>query len=99
MRAPSPPSDDVRRSARSGSQDGRAPIGQSASAYRFVVLAYIIAVSMPPIGLILGLFLAIRFDRPASKHGVWVIAVSVVAALAWAVIIAGGALNTSNSDF
>jgi hypothetical protein len=63
------------------------------------VLAYIIAVSMPPIGFILGLILAIRFDRPASKQGVWVVAVSVVAALVWAVIIAGGALNTTSSDF
>jgi hypothetical protein len=54
---------------------------------------------MPPIGFILGLILAIRFDKPTSKHGVWVIAVSVVAALVWTLIIAGGALNTTSSDF
>jgi hypothetical protein len=99
VHAPSPPSDDAPRTARLGSQNGRAPIGQSASAYRVVVLAYIIAVSMPPIGFILGLILAIRFDKPASKQGAWVIAVSVVAAVVWAVIIAGGALNTTSSDF
>jgi hypothetical protein len=99
MRAPSPPSDDARRTAGFGSQNGRVPMGQSASAYRLVVLAYIIAASMPPIGFILGLILAIRFDKPTSKHGVWVIAVSVVAALVWTLIIAGGALNTTSSDF
>jgi hypothetical protein len=100
MRAPSrPPSEDARGAAPSGSQNGRVPQGQSASAYRFVVLAYILAVSMPPIGLILGLVLAIRFDRPASKHGVWVIAVSIVAALVWIAIVAGGALNTPSTDF
>jgi hypothetical protein len=99
MRAPSPPSDDARRTAPFRSQNGRTPMGQSASAYRLVVLAYIIAVSMPPIGFVLGLILAIRFDKPASKQGVWVVAVSVVAALVWAVIIAGGALNTTSSDF
>ncbi len=71
----------------------------SASTDRFVVLAYIIAVSMPPIGLILGLTLAIRYDKPASRHGVAVIAVSIVAALVWAAIIAGGALNTPSTDF
>jgi hypothetical protein len=74
-------------------------MGHSASAYRFVVLAYIIAVSMPPIGFVLGLILAIRFDKPASKQGVWVIALSVVAALVWTAIVAGGALNTPSSDF
>lgn len=100
MRASSrPPSDDPRGAAPVGSQNGRAPGGQSASAYRFVVLAYIVAVSMPPIGFVLGLILAVRFDRPASKHGMWVIAVSVLAALVWTAIIAGGALNTPSTDF
>ncbi|HEX3979518.1 MAG TPA: hypothetical protein VHW96_24815 [Solirubrobacteraceae bacterium] len=100
MRASSrPPSDDARGAAHLDSQNGRAPKGQSASAYRLVVLAYIIAVSMPPIGFILGLILALRFDKPTSKHGAWVIAVSIVAALVWAAIVAGGALNTPNTDF
>jgi hypothetical protein len=81
------------------SQNGRAPKGQSANAYRLVVLAYIIAVSMPPIGVILGLILAIHFDKPASKHGAWVIAVSIVAAVVWAAIVAGGALNTPSTNF
>jgi hypothetical protein len=94
-----PPSDDARGAAPFASQNGRAPKGQSASAYRFVVLAYIVAVSMPPIGFILGLVLAIRFDKPASRHGVWVIAVSIVAALVWTAIVAGGALNTPSTDF
>ncbi|HEV7214916.1 MAG TPA: hypothetical protein VGP33_07290, partial [Chloroflexota bacterium] len=100
MRAPSqPPPDGARWAANSGSQNGRAPTGQSVSAYRLVVLAYILAVSMPPIGFILGLILAIRFDRPWSKQGGWVIAASIVAALVWTAIVAGGALNTPSTDF
>jgi hypothetical protein len=100
MRAPSrPPFDDARWPAPVGSQNGRAPIGRSASAYRLVVLAYIVAFSMPPIGFVLGLIIAIRFDRPASRQGVWVIAVSIVAALIWTAIVAGGALNTPSTDF
>jgi hypothetical protein len=54
---------------------------------------------MPPIGFVLGIILAIRFDKPASKQGVWVIAVSIVAAAVWAAIVAGGALNTPSTDF
>jgi hypothetical protein len=100
MRAsPRPPSDDPRGAADLGSQNGRAPRAQSASTYRFVVLAYIIAVSMPPIGFVLGLVLALRFEKPASKQGVWVIAISIVAALIWTAIVAGGALNTPSTDF
>ena len=100
MHAPSPPpSDDARWTTPVGSQNGRAPLGPSASAYRFVVLAYIVACSMPPIGFILGLIIAFRFDKPTSKQGVWVIAVSVVAALIWTAIVAGGALNTPSTDF
>ena len=100
MRASSPPpSDDARGAADLGSQNGRAPKGQTANAYRVVVLAYILAVSMPPIGFVLGLILAIRFEKPASKQGAWVIAVSIVAALVWTVIVAGGALNTPTTDF
>ncbi len=63
------------------------------------MLAYIVAVSMPPIGFVLGLILAIRFEKPASKQGVWVFAVSIVAALIWTAIVAGGALNTPSTDF
>jgi hypothetical protein len=100
MRASSPPpSDDASGAADLASQNGRAPRGQTAGAYRLVVLAYILAVSMPPIGFILGLILAIRFTKPASRQGVWVIAVSIVAALVWTVIVAGGALNTPTTDF
>ena len=82
-----------------GSENGGAPQGDSASTYRFVVLAYIIAFSMPPIGFILGVVLAVRFDKPVAKHGLWVIALSVVAALVWSAIIAGGALSTTSTDF
>lgn len=79
-------------------QNGSAPTVRTASAYRTVVLAYILAVSMPPIGFILGAVVALRFGKPTSKQGAWIMAVSIAAAVVWAVIIAGGALNTPSTD-
>jgi hypothetical protein len=66
---------------------------------RTVVLAYILAVSIPPVGFILGAVVAIRFGKPTSWHGALIITVSIVAALVWAAIIAGGALSTPSTGF
>jgi hypothetical protein len=66
---------------------------------RFVVLAYITAVSMPPIGFFMGIAFALRSSKVGSKHAPWIIAVSVIASVVWALIIAGGALSTPNTDF
>jgi hypothetical protein len=66
---------------------------------RFVVLAYITAVSMPPFGLLMGIGFAVRSNRVGAKHAPWIIAVSLIASVAWALIIAGGALSTTNTDF
>jgi 4-amino-4-deoxy-L-arabinose transferase-like glycosyltransferase len=66
---------------------------------RLVVLGYLLAASMPPAGLVMGIVLAIPSTKIRSKHGVWIIATSIVAAVVWAVIISSGALNTPNTDF
>lgn len=81
------------------SRNGSAPTVWSVTAYRMVVLAYILAVSIPPIGFTMGVVIAIRFEKPASRQAVWIIALSIVAAIAWVAIIAGGALNFSDTDF
>ena len=67
--------------------------------YRLVVLSYIMAVSMPPLGVILGIVVAIRSPRMTSKHGVWIIVVSILAALVWIPIILSGAFSTPSTDF
>jgi ABC-type sugar transport system permease subunit len=64
---------------------------------RIVVLGFITAVAMPPVGLVLGLLLALRLDRPHSKRGLWVIAVSIIAAILWFVTLATGIVNPNSN--
>jgi ABC-type Fe3+ transport system permease subunit len=66
---------------------------------RLVVVSYILAVAMPPLGLVLGFVVLARGHRVNSRHGVWIILLSLVAAAVWAVIIASGAFTTTNPDF
>jgi hypothetical protein len=67
---------------------------------RLVVLGYITAVAMPPVGFILGLVLAVRLTKPSSRRGIWIIALSVIAAIAWILALSTGLLNpNSNSSF
>ena len=68
----------------------------SESIHRLVVLGYITAVAMPPVGLILGLVLALRLDRPNPKRGMWIIAVSVIGAIAWVLALAAGLLDPNS---
>ena len=66
---------------------------------RLVVVSYILAVAMPPLGFALGLVVVARGARVKSRHGVLIIVVSIVAAVVWALIIASGALNATNNGF
>ena len=42
---------------------------------------------MPLIGFILGIVIVTRPDKATSRHGVWVIALSVIAPFAWAALL------------
>jgi len=66
---------------------------------RLVTVAYILAVAMPPLGFVLGLVVVARGARVKSRHGVLIIVVSIVAAAVWALIIASGALKSTNNGF
>lgn len=100
MRAASSPTpDDDRGGADSASRNGATPNVGSASADQLVVLAYILAASMPPIGFVFGVVVAMRFPRVSSRHGRWIIVVSLIASLVWVLVIASGSLSTVNSDF
>ena len=66
---------------------------------RLVVVGYILAVAMPPIGFVLGVVVLARGARVKSRHGALIIAVSVVAAVAWVVILTSGALSTPSDNF
>jgi hypothetical protein len=69
----------------------------SASVQRLVVLGYITAVTMPPVGLILGLVLTVRATTPNSKRGTWIIGVSIVAAILWVLALALGLMNPNSN--
>lgn len=89
-RSPEPPDDDAVRYAH--------PNGAPADpTTRVVVLGYITAVAMPPVGLIIGLVLAVRLAKPDSRRGLWIIGLSIIAAIAWVLTLATGLVNP-NSD-
>jgi hypothetical protein len=79
--------------------NGHSPDGRQETRQRVVVLAYIMAVAVPPLGLILGAWIALRYPRSYRNHGVAVIGLAVVAAIIWTVIIASGAFNTTTTDY
>jgi general stress protein CsbA len=71
---------------------------QSESIQRLVVLGYITAVAMPPVGFVLGIVLVIRFTAAESKHGVWIIAISIVALVVWFLLLTSGVVNTTSDN-
>jgi hypothetical protein len=91
--------DGSRRGAEYAADNGAPANVRSDSIQRIVVLGYITGIAMPPVGLIVGLVLAVRLSQPNSKRGIWVIAVSVVGAIAWVLALATGLLspNTTTS--
>jgi hypothetical protein len=65
---------------------------------RVVVVGYILAVAMPPLGVAAGLVLMLS-PRVRSKHGVWVVLASIVGAVIWALLIRSGALTATNQGY
>lgn len=64
-----------------------------------VVVGYIFAVLMPLIGFILGLVAVTRPVKAKSKHGVWIIVVSVLAFIGWIAILAASAHSAANATY
>jgi hypothetical protein len=97
MSSPLPPIRDGRRwdVDNAASNGGPATVSRE-SIQRLVVLGYITAVVMPPVGLILGLLLAVRLAKPNSKQGILIIAVSVIATIAWVLALVVGLLNPNS---
>ena len=65
---------------------------------RLVVTGYIVALAMPPLGFGIGLVLMLS-ARLRSKHAVWIVLVSIFAAILWALLISSGALNATNQGY
>jgi len=65
---------------------------------RLVVVGYILAISLPPLGF--GFGIVLTFARSVrSKHGPWIVLASIVGGVIWAVLISGGALTASNQSY
>ena len=81
------------------SRNGRGARGGNQTARRVVVAGYILACAMPPLGLLLGAGIALRLGKPDSRHGALIIAISIIAAVIWVVIISSGALKATNNSY
>ena len=73
------------------------PDVRSESLRRLVVLGYLTAVAIPPVGFILGIVIAVR-RRAAYRHGLAIVAVSVIAAVIWVLLLSSGVLTSTSSD-
>jgi hypothetical protein len=80
------------------SRNGSTSNAELQKAWRLVVLGYIMAVAIPPGGLMLGIVLARRDSRPHARHGLVIIAVSIVATLVWFLLFNSGIADTSSND-
>lgn len=66
-------------------------------AQRILALGYITAVAIPPVGLIIGIVIALRVQRPLNRHATWIIVISVIAAAAWIAVFASGAISATDN--
>ena len=98
MSTPTPPTHNGNRpAAEYRGTAGRLSSLSSESIQRVVVLGFITAVAMPPVGFALGALLAARLERPYSRRGAWVIAVSIIAAILWVLTLATGIVNPNSN--
>jgi hypothetical protein len=93
-----PPTDGHDLTADYVSSNGAASKFHANGVRRLAALGYITAVAMPPIGLILGIVLATRSDKAITKHGVCIIAISIIAAIVWVIVFASGALTSTTNE-
>jgi hypothetical protein len=68
------------------------------TAWRLVVLGYILAIAIPPAGLILGVVLARRPSTIHARHGWAIVALSVIATVVWFLVFNSGIADTSSND-
>ena len=80
------------------SNNGATANVRSDSARRLVVLGYITGVAMPLIGFILGIVVATRPTKATSKHGAWIIVVSIIASTVWILAFTSGVLTANSND-
>jgi hypothetical protein len=92
-----PPPENERWTADYVSSNGAGAVWTD-KARRLVVLAYITAVAMPPVGLVLGIAILTRPAKAVSKHGLWIIGIGLIACVLWVLVINSGLLTSNNND-
>jgi ABC-type dipeptide/oligopeptide/nickel transport system permease component len=99
MSATTPPTPDGEHwSADYVSSNGASAGVRNERALRLVVLAYITAVALPLIGLILGIVVATRPNKAYSRHGTWIIVLSILAGIVWIAVFASGVFTSTTND-
>jgi hypothetical protein len=66
---------------------------------RVVALAYVLAISIPPLGLILGIALCVRSGRRYLVHGIAVIVISIIATVVWVLLLTGGGFTSTDTSY
>jgi uncharacterized membrane protein len=80
-------------------EQARAPDGAVAGYSRLDVAGYILAFVLPIFGLAVGIVLVRRTRGQSSKHGVWIIAISlIVGVLFVAALIANAHIGVSEGE-
>jgi hypothetical protein len=80
------------------SDNGTRPHSEPATIQRVLVVGYILAVAMPPLGFAIGLALMLSARR-RSRHAAWIALLSIVAAAIWVVLINAGALKQTGQGY
>jgi hypothetical protein len=78
--------------------NGSRPYSPPTALQRAVVVSYILAVAVPPLGFAAGLVLMLS-SRLRSKHGAWIVLLSIVAAVIWALLVGAGALKDTSQGY
>jgi hypothetical protein len=80
------------------SNNGTRPYSEPTTIQRVIVVGYILAVAMPPLGFAIGLALMLSARR-RSKHAAWIALLSIVAAVIWVLMINAGALKQTGQGY
>jgi hypothetical protein len=78
--------------------NGTRPYSGPTTIQRVLVVGYILAVAVPPLGCAIGLALLLSARR-RSRHAVWIVLLSIVAAAIWLVLINAGALKQTGQGY
>jgi hypothetical protein len=90
-------SDDDRWRERYPSSNGASAKTPSEALSRLLVLAYLTAISIPPVGLALAIVVGLRLSR---RHAIWIALLSLATAAVWILILTSGSLDSASStDF